>query len=232
MFHVEHESTKKSNCSTWNIKKRVMSLWEFTIMWTMLVLMPGPDIIFVLTESMKNGIRNGIKIACGLATGLAVYSIIVLTGLGLVISKIDWLNIAIKYFGICYLMYIGIMSVISAYKKSNKQDSQTEQNSVLGYNPYVRGIIMNLTNPKTLIFFLSLFPQFIDTEKNAISESILLFVILIGIAISIFSLVAIFSGKISTYLKTHTHSFSNSGKIFAFVELAIFTTLSLFLLLG
>lgn len=210
-----------------------MSLWEFSIMWTMLVIMPGPDIIFVLTESIKNGIKNGIKIACGLATGLAIYSIIVLTGLGLIISKIDWLNVAIRYFGICYLMYIGVTSVISAYKKSSEkidQDGATQQG--INYNPYIRGIIMNLTNPKTLIFFLSLFPQFIDLEKNVLSESILLFVILIGIALPIFSLVAIFSGKISAYLKSRTQPLKNSGKIFAFVELAIFTTLSLILLLG
>ncbi|MEG1635578.1 MAG: LysE family transporter, partial [Rikenellaceae bacterium] len=93
-----------------------MSLWEFSIMWTMLVLMPGPDIIFVLTESIKNGVKNGVKIACGLSTGLAVYSIIVLTGLGLIISRIGWLNIAVKYFGVCYLMFIGISSVRAAYK--------------------------------------------------------------------------------------------------------------------
>ncbi|MEG1934863.1 MAG: LysE family translocator [Rikenellaceae bacterium] len=192
--------------------------------------MPGPDIIFVLTESIKNGVKNGVKIACGLSTGLAVYSIIVLTGLGLIISRIGWLNIAVKYFGVCYLMFIGISSVRAAYKNSKTTNDNFELKNEVGYNPYIRGIIMNLTNPKTLIFFLSLFPQFMDMEKSPILESILLFVILIGIALTIFSLVAIFSGKISAYLKANTHSFNNSGKFFAFLELAIFTTISLFLL--
>lgn len=206
-----------------------MDLLKFALIWLSLTLMPGPDIIFVITESVKNGTRNGVKIALGLCSGLAFHSIVVLTGFGLVVSKLPVLTSAIKYLGAGYLVYIGVKGWVSARNKSDnseiddvKDQVRNEDKKKLGYNPYLRGVIMNVTNPKLLIFFLSFLPQFIDLNENTLFESLQIFVILVSIALPIFSLIALFASKISQYLQQRGGINANTHKLLAFAEMAIF----------
>ncbi|MFI3321237.1 MAG: LysE family translocator [Rikenellaceae bacterium] len=207
-----------------------MQLLKFAIIWFSLTIMPGPDMIFVITESIKNGARNGIKIAMGLCSGLAFHSLVVLTGFGLVVSKFPAITNTIKYIGAAYLIYIGVKSFLSTFKRKNNESENTEgssaQNKIesknLEYNPYTRGIIMNITNPKLLIFFLSFLPQFVNLEQNTWVDSILIFLLLVGIALPTFSIVAIFSSKISRYFKRSGQVGANTQKFLAFLELSIY----------
>lgn len=209
-----------------------MDLLKFALVWLSLTLMPGPDIIFVITESIKNGTRNGIKIALGLCSGLAFHSLVVLTGFGLVVSKFPAFTDAIKYLGAGYLVFIGVKGWIAAMKSSTTKDEKEVGNAEsqecaddkkeLDYNPYIRGVIMNITNPKLLIFFLSFLPQFIDIDRNTVLDSFLIFAILIGIALPIFSTMAFFASKISQYFQQRGGVSTNSKKLLAFIEMAIY----------
>lgn len=213
-----------------------MDLLKFAIIWLSLVLMPGPDMIFVITESMKNGTRNGVKIALGLCSGLAFHSIVVLTGFGLVVSKLPALTSVIKYLGAGYLIYIGVRGWISVMRSRDKGDDGEmndaeqgeciEYKNKIDYNPYIRGVIMNITNPKLLIFFLSFLPQFIDLDKNTIFESALIFVILVGVALPIFSLMALFASKISQYFKQRGGVNKSRQKLLAFIEMVIYLVIA------
>lgn len=219
-----------------------MDLLKFALIWLSLTVMPGPDMLFVITESIKNGTRNGIKIALGLCSGLAFHSIIVLTGFGLVISKLPALTSIIKYLGAGYLVFIGIKGFITIMnKKSQNTDNKIdniksqkiiEDKKKLDYNPYLRGVIMNITNPKLLIFFLSFLPQFIDLNKNTALESFLIFAILVGIALPTFSIVAFFASKISQYFQQHGGVNANTQKILAFIEMLIYLTIAVCVILN
>ena len=213
-----------------------MDLLKFALIWLSLTLMPGPDMIFVITESIKNGTRNGVKIALGLCSGLAFHSIVVLTGFGLVVSKLPALTSIIKYLGAGYLVYIGIKGFITVMNNKNQTneneiDSAKAQESIgdkkkLDYNPYLRGVIMNITNPKLLIFFLSFLPQFIDLNKNTAFESFLIFAILVGIALPTFSIIAFFASKISLYFQQHGGVNANTQKLLAFIEMVIYLVIA------
>lgn len=204
-----------------------MDLLKFALIWLSLTLMPGPDIIFVITESVKNGTRNGVKIALGLCSGLAFHSIVVLTGFGLVVSEFPTLTSAIKYLGAGYLVFIGIKVWISAVENSRSDNAESaEDKKKLDYNPYLRGLIMNITNPKLLIFFLSFLPQFIDLNKNSVFESFLIFAILVGITLPIFSLMAFFASRISQYFQRRGGVNLKAKKILAFVEMAIYLAIA------
>lgn len=200
------------------------------------MIMPGPDVIFVLSESIKNGAKNGVKIALGLSTGMLFHVSVVLTGLGVIISKTIWVIEIIKYIGVLYLLYIGVSGVISSFKSSahsiNDSNENNEVNRTLGYNPYKRGVIMNVTNPKVLIFFLSFFPQFIDISSLSFIDGLSVSAIIVGEPLFYFVFLAIFSGKLSSYIGGNIKVGRNSAKFFAFFELAIFLLLALFLLLG
>ncbi len=212
-----------------------MDLLKFALIWLSLTLMPGPDMIFVITESIKNGTRNGVKIALGLCSGLAFHSVVVLTGFGLIISKLPALTSVIKYVGAGYLIYIAIKGWMALMKHNDEgkgieidgaNEVRVDDKKEIDYNPYLRGVIMNITNPKLLIFFLSFLPQFIDLNKNTLLESFQIFAILIGITLPTFSLMAFFASRISHYFQRRGGVNANTQKLFGFIEVLIYLVIA------
>lgn len=97
-----------------------MKLIEFIIASSLLTLLPGPDILFVLTQSMIHGRKAGISVALGLCSGLFVHTAAAALGLSLIISSSPTLFAIIKYAGILYLLWMGYTSLRSYYKQRNK----------------------------------------------------------------------------------------------------------------
>ena len=97
-----------------------MKLIEFIIASSLLTLLPGPDILFVLTQSMIHGRKAGISVALGLCSGLFVHTAAAALGLSLIISSSPTLFAIIKYAGILYLLWKGYTSLRSYYKQRNK----------------------------------------------------------------------------------------------------------------
>lgn len=97
-----------------------MKLIEFIIASSLLTLLPGPDILFVLTQSMIHGRKAGISVALGLCSGLFVHTATAALGLSLIISSSPTLFAIIKYAGILYLLWMGYTSLRSYYKQRNK----------------------------------------------------------------------------------------------------------------
>lgn len=97
-----------------------MKLIEFIIASSLLTLLPGPDILFVLTQSMILGRKAGISVALGLCSGLFVHTAAAAFGLSLIISSSPTLFAIIKYAGILYLLWMGYASLRGYYKQRNK----------------------------------------------------------------------------------------------------------------
>ena len=97
-----------------------MKLIEFIIASSLLTLLPGPDILFVLTQSMIHGRKAGISVALGLCSGLFVHTAAAAFGLSLIISSSPTLFAIIKYAGILYLLWMGYASLRGYYKQRNK----------------------------------------------------------------------------------------------------------------
>lgn len=97
-----------------------MKLIEFIIASSLLTLLPGPDILFVLTQSMIHGRKAGISVALGLCSGLFVHTAAAAFGLSLIISSSPTLFAIIKYAGILYLLWMGYASLCGYYKQRNK----------------------------------------------------------------------------------------------------------------
>ena len=94
-----------------------MKLVEFIIASSLLTLIPGPDILFVLTQSILHGKRAGISVALGLCSGLFFHTAAAALGLSLIIASSPALFAGIKYAGICYLLWMGYAS-LRAYRKT------------------------------------------------------------------------------------------------------------------
>ena len=127
-----------------------------------LVLMPGPDIIFVITESLAKGRRTGFVLATGLCSGIIVHTTLCATGIAIAIAATQIIFSAIRAAGAAYLLWLAYSAwgeKISA--DSIDADFKSGATNLRGSKIFVRGFIMNVSNPKVIIFFLSFLPQFI-----------------------------------------------------------------------
>lgn len=141
----------------------IETLTAFTLTATLLGLSPGPDNIFVLTQSAVSGARAGVMVVLGLCSGLVIHSIAVALGLAALIAASGTAFTVIKFAGAGYLLFL-------AYKafgaKASSHDGSAPK--LTSGQLYRRGFIMNITNPKVAIFFLAFFPQFMRPELGNI----------------------------------------------------------------
>lgn len=167
----------------------------------LLSLMPGPDNIFVLTESITKGQKNGITISIGLVCGIMVHTLAAATGLSIIIQKSALAFQIVKYMGSAYLLFLAYKAIKE--KKIECDFNNTIDNSDYNFKKLLRkGFFMNVLNPKVALFFIAFLPQFISkTGFNITLQMIILGFLFMVQALIIFSLIAILSGKLSVYLK-------------------------------
>jgi len=121
----------------------------------LLTLSPGPDIIYVISQSISKGIKPALMTSLGLTFGLLIHTFFVTIGLSLIISENDYIFNMIKLLGVFYFLYL----IVLTFKNRNiKKESIVDNNSS---NHFFRGLIMNLLNPKVSLFFIAFFPSFL-----------------------------------------------------------------------
>ena len=164
----------------------------------LLALSPGPDNIFVLSQSALRGRIAGWVITLGLCTGLIGHTLLVASGVA-VIFKVSFMAFAtLKLAGIAYLLYLSYL----AFQESTKKLKPAENGGASLYQLYRRGIIMNVTNPKVSIFFLSFLPQFADPKREYLMLQIgILGFIFICSALIVFGLISFFAGYLCGYFQ-------------------------------
>lgn len=161
-----------------------------------LAFMPGPDNIYVLTESISKGARQGISITAGLVSGVVVHTLLVATGLSLIVFQSELAYSIVKYAGAAYLVYL-------AYGATREKAMQVEWSENGESEPflklYKRGIIMNLLNPKVSIFFIAFLPQFVSSEgPSPMVQMSMMGVIFMLESFVIFSAVALIAGRLAS----------------------------------
>ena len=144
----------------------------------LLALSPGPDNLFVLMQSIQRGPAVGIAVVRGLCLGIGVHTLAVALGLAAVIAASPIALTAMKYCGAAYLLYLAWGAWRAPVQVQQTPSPQNlEAYPRLGWSEDLRwvrrGMVMNLTNPKVLIFFLALLPQFADPMRGAVAVQIL-----------------------------------------------------------
>lgn len=168
----------------------------------LLILMPGPDNIFVLTESLTKGQKTGVSISIGLASGIMVHTIAAATGLSIIIQKSAIAFSVIKYLGAAYLLFL-------AYKSAKEKKPEIDLSLKNGksdlsfFQLFRKGLLMNILNPKVALFFIAFFPQFVSKDGfNIIAQMLLLGGMFMILTILIFGSIALLSGRLSNYLNS------------------------------
>ncbi len=187
----------------------------------LLTIMPGPDIIYVLVQSMTNGKKYGIVTSLGLVSGIIIHTTLVAFGVSALIKQSENIFFAIKLFGAIYLLYLAYLTYNSNEEVS--LNAKVEKRSLL--NLYKQGFIMNVLNPKVSIFFLAFFPGFLySSTQNIIVQFYVLGIIFIIQSLIIFSIVSVLSGKFASYLNNNPtfNTKLKRIKILVFVGMAFF----------
>lgn len=191
----------------------------------LLTIMPGPDIIYVLVQSITNGKKYGIVTALGLVSGIMVHTTLVAFGVSALLKQSETLFFIIKLLGACYLLYLAYLS----YKATDEVllDSNVEKKSLVKL--FKQGFVMNVLNPKVSIFFLAFFPGFLFSNSlSTVSQFYILGGLFMLQALLIFSVVSILSGSFTKYLQQHPTFNSNIKwfKIMVFLGIAFFILFS------
>tara|TARA_B100000214_G_scaffold135286_1_gene96283 strand:- start:1146 stop:1730 length:585 start_codon:yes stop_codon:yes gene_type:complete len=187
----------------------------FLISSLVLTLMPGPDILFVVNQSLDKK-KNGIITSLGLCAGLIFHTMFLVFGLSALIESNILFITFLKYFGTMYLFYLAYLEIKSENKISIS----------LNRRLFLRGFYMNLINPKVLIFFIAYFPNFLFSDTIKISNQfIILGAIFIFQALLIFISVSLIANKLVKYM-----SIDSKNNKLKYFKCLIFITIGLLIL--
>ena len=195
------------------------SLLPFVVASASLAMAPGPDNIFVLTQSTLYGKRNGILITLGLCTGLIFHTCLVALGVATLLQTSSWAFALLKTLGAGYLLYLAWQILNSPLPKLAGDESALSDKAL-----YLRGIIMNISNPKVSVFFLAFLPQFADASFGPVAPQIFLLGAMFGIvSLLIFSGIATIAAEIGHWLRQNPTSqlYMNRLTALIFVVLAL-----------
>ena len=186
----------------------LQSLIAFFGVAVLLALSPGPDNLFVLMQSVQRGWRVGIAVVVGLCLGVVVHTTAVALGLAAVFAASSVAFTALKWCGAAYLAYLAWGAwrapVSDAKNADGAQPVRASSNQIDSGEMLLmvrRGVVMNLTNPKVLIFFLAFLPQFADPAIGPVGPQIFVFgAVFILAAFLVFGAIAVFSGAFGNLL--------------------------------
>ncbi|MEO5788211.1 MAG: LysE family translocator [Gelidibacter sp.] len=199
----------------------IETLISFSIATLALAIAPGPDNIYVLTQSLVNGTKSGIATTAGLISGCIVHTTLLAFGVSAIITASEELFYGVKVLGACYLLYLAYMVY-----KSDETISLSENAPRKSYlELYKTGVIMNLVNPKVMIFFLAFFPGFLwNDEGNTVFQFYTLGIIFMVVSFLVFSSIALLAGRISEFIlkRKGVGSFLKWLQIVVFVGIALY----------
>jgi len=200
------------------------SLYLFSLATVALAISPGPDNIYVLTQSLTNGARSGIATTAGLISGCIVHTTLLAFGVSIIITASPVIFFSIKVFGACYLLFLAWR----VYKSNESISIGNKATKKSHWQLFKQGVIMNLVNPKVLIFFLAFFPAFIwDETGNTVLQFYILGIAFMVVSFMVFSGLALLAGSISTYMLTH----KNTGFVLKWLQIVVFVGIAVYILL-
>ena len=185
-----------------------------------LAAVPGPDNIFVLTQSAVHGRIAGLIVTLGIALGLFVHTTAVALGVAVIFQTSQYAFSALKYAGAAYLLYLAWQAFTASKGKFEGDKSKSET----APKQFLRGFTLCIANPKVTIFFLAFLPQFVVPENGPIiAQFYQLGALMVCVVLVVFGAVAIAAGSLGAWLKgsPKTQIWLNRISGIVFVSLAV-----------
>ncbi|MDT8428293.1 MAG: LysE family translocator [Pseudomonadales bacterium] len=175
-----------------------MDLALFLLLAFGLIIIPGPNVIVIVTTSLVHGRLRGLQTVAGTSCAMIVQLLVAALGTVWFVTAVSeglkWL----KWLGVAYLFYLGITQIRTAL-------GHTALNSPSAADSFHRGFWVSLTNPKTIFFFSAFLPQFVSGQANYFADIALLSGIFWLMAITLDSAYALLSGKLASAFRSGRH---------------------------
>ncbi|MEV4223473.1 leucine efflux protein LeuE [Nonomuraea sp. NPDC049725] len=165
----------------------ITDLWTYVIGAFFIILLPGPNSLFVLTLAAQRGVREGYRAAAGVFVGDTVLMALAAVGAASLLQSSPLLFSVVKYAGAGYLMWIGFQMLRGAWRAwrdPSPAEAAAEARPVRDPRPFRKALAISLLNPKAILFFISFFVQFVDPGYATPALSFLI----LGAIIQVFSL--------------------------------------------
>ncbi|HBK72021.1 MAG TPA: lysine transporter LysE [Flavobacteriaceae bacterium] len=191
---------------------------------SLLAISPGPDNIFVLIQSVTNGVKYGLATVFGLISGCLVHTSLVAFGVSALIKENEHVFLGLKFFGAAYLIYLAYKIYRSPLELSLTSDKKLKKNTI---QLFKQGFIMNVLNPKVSIFFLAFFPAFLFSESlSKLAQFFILGFVFMIVSLIVFSLIAFLAGTISNSILRYT----KVGHYLKWMQIVVFVGIVVFIL--
>jgi len=192
----------------------ITDLTTYIIGTILIVLLPGPNSLYVMSVASRYGIRTGYAAACGVFTGDSILILCTVLGAASLLKAFPILFIILKLTGACYLAYLGFKLLQGAYQTWNKPPHHAELADLPKLDqvhPYRTALSISLLNPKAILFFLSFFVQFVEPDYAYPALSFLVLALIVQIVSFSYLTALIFSGiKLASFIK-HNYKIAAAG---------------------
>ena len=199
-------------------------LASFTLACFLLALAPGPDNMFVLTFSAKYGKIFGFYTVLGLVSGCFIHTSLVAFGVSALIASNSFLVSILKYIGAIYLLFVAIKVYNSENEITDIPDRMNQKNK---FKVFLNGFLMNILNPKVLIFFLAFFPTFIFSDYI---NPIIQFYILGGIFMLVTFIVFIIIVFMSSFIYNNFKKFKVYTELLKWINITVLISIAIMIL--
>jgi homoserine/homoserine lactone efflux protein len=129
---------------------------------TLLILMPGPNVALIVANSLAHGARHGLWTVAGTSSAMLIQLVLTVLGLTAVLSLLADGFETLRWIGVAYLVFLGLKT----WRATPVDLTKTKAQSGSARSAYLRGFVVSLTNPKTLLFFGAFLPQFVRSQAD------------------------------------------------------------------
>ncbi len=138
--------------------------WLFFVTEFVLSLTPGPAVLFVLASALRGGLSASVPASIGILSANAFYFAVSATGLGVILAASYQFFVVVKYLGAAYLIFLGLKSILAKESKLARgaSDDPVDTRRSVRREFWRNGLLLQLSNPKAIIFFTAIVPQFVD----------------------------------------------------------------------
>jgi homoserine/homoserine lactone efflux protein len=161
----------------------------------LIAITPGPGAVISMSTSMRHGYWAALTAILGLQTAILLHLLIVALGLGAVLAASETAFVMCKFFGAAYLVWLGIQKWRAPLVPVDAQPPRVRQKSL-----FLQGVLVNLTNPKAIIFVAALVPQFVDPAKGQLTQYLVIAVTLCLTDIVVMSGYALAGARLGKWL--------------------------------
>lgn len=151
-------------------------LWAYLLATFLLTVTPGVDTLLVIRNTGRGGLKDGTISSLGICCGLFVHATLSAIGISLILVQTAWAFSALKWAGACYLIWLGLSSLYQAARPvpTVAMKSALSPFRVRAGRSFREGMLSNVLNPKTALFYMAFLPQFIDPAGPAFAQSVFL----------------------------------------------------------